>query len=486
MISGLCRVKRIALTSRSRKIKRNYLDYDPVRERYSEGPEYIHYQFREHPTSANFSPLSERKQREVKKKEPIMSSAQGLPTQFHGVPLEERAIDSKGNRMPWALEYAEGHPNARGQKRHVEEKGPFGKSSRRKGSSRTRTATPAKRDNPTLDGFEQAMRYDAKKAAEAKQEAHTDNNTSLRQAPSHNKEPTQIMVYGYASSRQYAAIERYERCSGGMICEDYDREPPAELQKYPSTYSASQTVHPRPLTKQEKSLAFRYDGGMHWIKLTYDSAEAAARAVESSPIQIYGHWVFAELYNGKGPELDEPIMVTEEDRRQGKPPRRSSQTLSAAFAQQPTTQLRSTSTLPRSFHANAPSQGDVQSTDAAPSLSSSTASSATATGVEYPNLRNRIQSQPDQSALAPNEIAPGIPRYTLRPASEAFPPQPTWAERQIQWLRANGLVPTDFIGHQIPRMENGEFDWNNASWYWRACYWIDTHIGTDICGFKED
>ena len=31
----------------------------------------------------------------------------GRPTQFHGVPLEERAYDSHGNRLPWALEWAE-------------------------------------------------------------------------------------------------------------------------------------------------------------------------------------------------------------------------------------------------------------------------------------------------------------------------------------------------------------------------------------------
>ena len=31
----------------------------------------------------------------------------GRPTQFHGVPLEERAVDAQGNRLPWALEWAE-------------------------------------------------------------------------------------------------------------------------------------------------------------------------------------------------------------------------------------------------------------------------------------------------------------------------------------------------------------------------------------------
>lgn len=36
-----------------------------------------------------------------------MATGPGQPTQFHGVPLEERATDSKGNRLPWSLEYHE-------------------------------------------------------------------------------------------------------------------------------------------------------------------------------------------------------------------------------------------------------------------------------------------------------------------------------------------------------------------------------------------
>ena len=31
----------------------------------------------------------------------------GRPTQFHAVPPEERAVDAQGNRLPWALEWAE-------------------------------------------------------------------------------------------------------------------------------------------------------------------------------------------------------------------------------------------------------------------------------------------------------------------------------------------------------------------------------------------
>jgi len=338
------------------------------------------------------------------------------------------------------------------------------------------------------------MKYDAQLAVEeqeanASTRAQNDGNIASRNALTHTKEPTQILIHGYTPSRCYAAIDLYEKVSGGMICEDYPREPPSELQKYQTPISASRSVHPRPRTKQEISLANRYAGGNSWIKLTCDSAEAAARAVELSPRQVYGHWVYAELYNGKGPEIDQPIPITEEDRREGlfnspRPPCKSSQTLSAAFSPHATIQKRTTSTLPRNF----PSQADSQPAHDADSPSPSTASSATATGPEYPNLRNRHQFQAEQSAATStsHEIAPGIPQYILRPASEAFLPQPTWWERQVQWLSARGLIPTDFIGDGLPILENDEFDWAKASWYWRICFWFDSHIGTDICGLKEN
>ncbi|KAL6721878.1 hypothetical protein ACLMJK_000983 [Lecanora helva] len=444
------------------------------------------------------SPKSPPKKRKIDFR---MATGPGQPTQFHGVPLEERAIDSKGNRLPWSLEYHEDHPSARGQKRHPEEKGPFGKSMRRKGSTRTRTrtATPAKKENPTLDGFEQALKYEAKKAADAKEKANQsprtqdDTNRASRHASSHTKEPTQIMIYGYPTSRQYAAISLYEKCSGGMICEDYEREPPAELHKYPNTFTASRSVHSRSLTKQEKALAFRYDGGEHWIKLTCESAESASQAVDISPINIYGHWVYAEYWNGKGPVSDLPIPITEEDRRRGpfnspRPPPKASQTMGAAFAQNAGAQMRAANTLPRSFTPNTISQADSQPAQEISPVSSSTLSSATATGIGQPDLRNRHppQTEQDQPPSNENEVAPGIPRYHFRPANEAFLPQPTWWERQVQWLRGHGLIPTDFIGDGLPILDNGDFDWARASWYWRMCFWIDSHIGTDICGLKDD
>ena len=36
-----------------------------------------------------------------------MSGVNGRPTQFHAVPADERAVDSGGKQLPWALEWHE-------------------------------------------------------------------------------------------------------------------------------------------------------------------------------------------------------------------------------------------------------------------------------------------------------------------------------------------------------------------------------------------
>lgn len=318
------------------------------------------------------------------------------------------------------------------------------------------------------------------------------------------------MLFGYQKSREYQAIDLFEKISHGVICENYPRGPPAILQKYPTASSSDTHIHPRNLTPQERKIAAIYSGGESWVKLTCESAEAAARAVEGSGQQVYGHWVYAELWQGQGPSVDEPIPIRDEDRvgedfGSARPPRRTSQSLSAAFSQHVRNQQRTTATLPRSFNPTAMSQAEGQQRTDAVSTSPSTAPSATATGPEHPNLRNRQPFQNDVNEISPPpqintpaQIVPAgqynpamlrhfqdRPRTVLRPASEAFLPMPTWWERNTKWLRETGWIPGDFIGDTLPITAAGEFDWAAASWYWRLCYWIDTHAGSDICGLKD-
>lgn len=297
-----------------------------------------------------------------------------------------------------------------------------------------------------MEGFERAVQHDLKKAAGAAKRRSNDSRMA-------QKEPTEVVLYGYAQGDQWAAIDHYEKVSNGRICEDYERNPPIELRKYPASFSGS-NVRSAPFTQAARTLACQYRGGDCWIKVTFESAEAADRAINNSPHCIQGHWVYAQAFHGAGPEFDQPIQSRQAD------------------GQQP---------------------ADL------PSTSSSTASSATATA---PVLRNRTgakaaTNQPrddDGDAAAPKPPPnpfffthfPTIPKTVLRPAHEAFLPHPTWFERQINRLCANGWLPGDMIGNVIPLTDNGDFDWANASLYWRFFYWIDSKLGTNICAMKDD
>ena len=300
-------------------------------------------------------------------------------------------------------------------------------------------------------------------------------NNPPQHSISANKQPTQVILHGYSSESQWAALDTYEKASYGIICEDYARDPPLSSKKYQSAISSYRPS--RPLTKAEKKMAFNHVCGDHWVKVTFDSAEAAERALEMSPIQIYGHWVYAEKYYGKGPERDEPIPLTN-DERELRRPRNKHNTVGPSYAQRSNSQLDATATLPRSF-APEIQNGTGEPDNTSPS---STATSGTATGVEYPDLRRRQpasnQQDPQTPQPPPNPQMmrhfPDIPKTILKPASEAFLPQLTWWEKQVQWLAGMGLIPGEIIGNGIPITEDGRLDLAHASFYWKIFYWIDS------------
>lgn len=347
------------------------------------------------------------------------------------------------------------------------------------------------------------MKHDQKKkqAAEAQQQSSTtkaqSESTSIPRQPSFTKEPTQVILFGFSSSdRRCEAIDKYETFSCGMICEDYPRK---LRPKYPTAFSPASTR--RALTPAEKLLVNKFAGGNHWVKVTFDSAEAAERAIYCSPHKIGGHWVYAQEYRGVGPDVDEPILIRRDD--QGSQllgaASRPSQTIGPSFGQKSNITSSGATTLPRSFAPDAMPQTSEQEPAGIASLSSSTASSATATGPSNSDLRNRHISQTEENrsstASQPNGQAttrpqgfthfPDIPRTVLRPASEAFLPHPSWSESMLQRLINAGWIPSDFIGNGAPRLENGDFDYANASYYWIICHWLDSKLGTDLCGLQD-
>ena len=413
----------------------------------------------------------------------------GQPMQVHNVPEEERAYDSTGKRLPWALEWPEyvkdslqpslqlpsmslinshsGHPNARGQKRHVEEKGPFGKSNKRKGSSRTRTATPAKKENPTLDSFDRAYASDVKNYPTAFTPPHPKKLAPETLA----SQPTEVLIYGYPTSRQWQALSKYENLArGGFILEDYPRESDESLRRYQNPISHSPNhQRPRKLTREERQTMFRAAMGAHWVKVTFNSAEAAEGALWNSPIRVQNHWVYAQpYYQGMEPQLDEPIPLTAEE-IEAKQPLSNHKAVYGPAA--------STTTVQSTTAATTTSTTTTTSQDSAEG--GATTSATTAMNQNANALRRRPQHNP--AFAVPLDYIPPLPAHL------ALLPTPTFWERSSRWLAQYGIVmPGEMIGNGIPRFDDGAPNWPQASFYWKVMGWIDNVAGTDLCGLRED
>ncbi|TKA71057.1 hypothetical protein B0A49_07767 [Cryomyces minteri] len=425
--------------------------------------------------------------------------------QVHAVPDAERAFDASGRQLPWGYEYAD---SELAQRRVPEERGPFGRSTRRRGHSRSRTATTPSRPQDQAKLENQKVEDDifSKHLGSIRAQATTReqsvpvaaslssieaNTVSNPQAPS-TKEPTEVILYGYGLDAQWAAIEYYERISNGSIYEDYDRHPPQ--QRYDHSLSFSRAAAQRSMSKAALRKKNQYVGGDHWIKVTFDSPEAADLACHDSPHTIHGYLVYAEPYRGTGPNADAPIPASQAGAR-----------------------IDSTS-LPRSFSTHT-FGGNILNAGGSPT-SSDTASSVTATGASYPTLPRSTtlpnfgstkaasfnhshpptttsasdlalqQKQPTTPAasLAPLRV-PGAKRAVLLPAEQALlPSAPKWQQTFSSWPILGVLLTGggDVIGTMVPRLEDGSFDWKSASLYWRFWYWVDSKIGTDFCGMRGD
>ena len=116
------------------------------------------------------------------------------------------------------------------------------------------------------------------------------------------------MLYGFGNDVQWAAIDYYEKVSGGIIYEDYDRQPPTA--KFNLALSANRANFARTLPCSSLHKINAYVGGEHWIKVTFDSPEAAERACHYSPHNIQGFTVFAERYRGTGPNADKAMRAS--------------------------------------------------------------------------------------------------------------------------------------------------------------------------------
>ncbi|KAF7595013.1 hypothetical protein BBP40_007614 [Aspergillus hancockii] len=408
--------------------------------------------------------------------------------EYHFVPPEERAKDDKGNLLPWGYVYKD---ESRNPRRPPEETGPFGKRRNARYEhtrSRTRTGTPAKKENPNVAEFGRlfAMQQEDEKVRSNTLPKSTSSSNLDNARKQTEKVATECILYGYKNKDfEWKVIDKYERVSRGVICEDYPRTDPNALNGQSQLLSGGDVVIRANLSADANRKSKRYAGGFHWIKVTFDSTIAADRACFYSPQEIDGHLIFCELYHGQGPAEDVPIPVKSlaADQFRSNATRTLTTSRSTTFLQ---TKEPERSTLPRSFALNnLASVADVGEDES--QGSTPTASSATASGIDQTStVQQRIVPQEPKPESEFMTHIPTVRRAKLRPITEALPPQPTVTERVLRSIPILSWFTGDIVGDGPQLKEDGTFDYDKSNVYWRFWFMIDMVLGTDVCGLREE
>ncbi|KIH87562.1 hypothetical protein SPBR_04935 [Sporothrix brasiliensis 5110] len=329
-----------------------------------------------------------------------------------------------------------------------------------------------------------------------------DNRDDQQQEAAYQKpqnQPTEVILRGYRSADyQYAALHHYEQIAG-RICEDYPRDPPIGSRRYRSSLrdgaarsAATLASNGRSaLTPAERQAVMRAASGQHWVKVTFESAQAADAALYASPQRILGHLVTAELYRGVPLSAAEDVAIQDPDaldeyERAAHGGSRGGQGNDHGFGRYSVTSSHTVDS------------GTVTHDDpfGAESRSSATgSSSATMTGSAlrrqaWPasedgarvDLDNAAAATPPEqqeqaaATAADNEFCQRIPtarRATLKAPELALLPTESTMRRFVKRLPLLHRLTGTIIGNQVPRRENGLFDWEKASLYWKLIWWLD-------------
>lgn len=392
--------------------------------------------------------------------------------QVHAVPENERYIDASGKRLPWAYERADGADIT--ARREPAEKGPFGRSMRRRGTSRSRskTAEPRKEEDrikieniAAEDAVFSRLRSDTREKDAGKGALQTiDPNTVAGAAKNEAKVPTEVLLYGFGEELQWAAIEFYENVSNGVILEDYERQAPGHRQDM--SRSNMRVAAQRTLTKASMRRKNTFHGGNHWIKVTFDSPEGADLACSRSPHLVRGHLVYAEPYRGIGPSKDAPIFAS------GGGAQITEDTLPKTFARHPVHDSPASSETISSATVG----GAQKPTQPPPRMNIFDAPMRDASSTAYEHQRSDSGAQ---LQVRPARIQ-GATRAVLLPAEQALLPKQT-SQSWASWIGGS-----EIFGSTLPRLADGTFDYERANVYWRLIFTLDRLFGWDLCGLKAD
>ena len=406
--------------------------------------------------------------------------------QVHAVPEHERAYDTQnGKKLPWgyvaAANIGPDGENDRGRD-HVE-KGPFGRSLRRArgGTSRSRskTAEPSKeadRIRAEQLAAEEAVFGSLRKIPkeDSRREALGEVDGNAVPTPSQNvqaveeKEPTEVLLYGFGNELQWSAIDFYERVSDGIILEDYERAPPGQ-RGVDISRSYGRVAAQRSLGRTALRKKNRFAGGDHWIKVTFDSRQAAELACAMSPHIIRGHLVYAEPFQGRGPGRDEPIYASQAGVQI------TSEQLPPTFSTQNASPHSSTTITSATAAASGTLQGSPDSSKTQTTVAAQDKGGVVVEQIRTSGLSLGQQSQAVQQRRGRLEGA--IPA-TVYSAEQAFMPK----QPKQSWFASFGA--SEMIGSTVPTTDDGKFDWAKASLYWCIAFYIDLLLGSNICGLR--
>ncbi|KAI9167553.1 Nucleoporin NUP53 [Paramyrothecium foliicola] len=392
----------------------------------------------------------------------------------------------------------DGHTGTTRSRRSVAETGSFGKSTRR---SRSRTGTPARsRENPTLAAADKlfgdwvsnqtAASANAAPAAQRKTSNMMQEELVVPQGKAKST-PVEVILRGYRSAdQQYAAIAHYESLAGSIL-EDYPRDPPASQRRYKSELRDPAFTRRRALTPEEKTLVNRAAGGEHWVKVTFESAEAADSAIFASPQRVHGYLVVAEFYRNGPPVADEPCPdpeVLSVDMRSNSMPALN------------TPRGKASSGFPSSFTSrllelSSPGSHASSQTMDTGTLSHPSSATISRAGIISPSEPSAISGQ-DYTVIPPEREMycsriPTARKANLLPAEQALLPQQSVMQRTLNAIPLVRWFGSSMIGNEVPRNDAGDFDWNRASLYWKLVWWLDATFGLfkgDVCSSvdKED
>jgi hypothetical protein len=400
--------------------------------------------------------------------------------------------------------------SSQGQRRIPEEKGPFGKA-RKRGLSRSKTSTPARSQDQAklenlrvIDDIFSRTKDETQKRESVRARKPSGTSAGILPLSSSSvpnlidagglstslnapvKDPTEVMIFGYGNDVQWAAIDYYERVSMGIIYEDYDRQPPHT--RYNLSLSQSKSSSLQSLSRTSIRRINEYIGGEHWIKVTFDSPEAAERACHYSPHVIQGYIVYAQRYVGRAPD-DVPIRASGSSAvasLTGSPNTISSTTMPPGTSSTTLSSATATNSVPASMPPRLASEPLLYASGAFPFEDDD----ATIVPSQQPQVPNTAKTtavqrrQPGQSSLRIKNAKPAV----LLPSEKAFRPAASrWQQTFGHWPIIGWVVGTNhgIIGDQVPRKEDGTFDSASASLYWRMWYSVDSCLGTDFCGVRD-